>query len=104
MEDNSSGSENAFFLDGSLFKLGQVTFRINPRDWLASWYFSSDDKRLSMEFQPVLEHRVKHSLLFQSVKERRFLGYLSGTFIEDSERVYSFRNIPAYTERQKLKL
>lgn len=104
MEDNSSGSENAFFLDGRLYKLGQVTFRISPRDWLAPWYFSSDDKRLSMEFQPVIEYRIKHNLIFQSIKERRVFGYVSGTFVEDTGKGYTFHNVPAYTERQKLKL
>ncbi len=104
MEDNSSGTENAFFLDGKLHKLGQVTFRISPRDWLAPWYFSSDDKRLSMEFQPVLEYRIKHSLLFQTIKERRVFGYISGAFIEETGSIYTFHNIPCYTERQKLKL
>jgi hypothetical protein len=104
MEDNSSGTENAFFIDGTLYKLGQVTFRISPRDWLAPWYFSSDDKRLSMEFQPVLEYRIKHSLLFQSIKERRVFGYMSGTYIEESGTTCSFHNLPGYTERQKMKL
>jgi hypothetical protein len=104
MEANSSGTENAFFLEGRLYKLGQVTFRISPRDWLSPWYFSSDDKRLSMEFQPVLEHRNKHSLLFQSVKERRVFGYMSGTYIEESGSTYTFHNVPSYAEQQKLKL
>lgn len=104
MEDNSSGTENAFFWDGRLYKLGQVTFRISPRDWLSPWYFSSDDKRLSMEFQPVLEHRIKQNLLFQSVKERRVFGYMSGTFIQDSDITHTFHNLPCYAERQKLKL
>lgn len=104
MEDNSSGSENAFFLDNKLYKLGQVTFRISPRDWLAPWYFSSDDKRLSMEFQPILEHKIKRSLLFQSLKERRVFGYISGTFFEDSGSSYGFHHVPAFAERQKTKL
>jgi hypothetical protein len=41
--DSSAGTENAFFVDGRLHKLDQVTFHIPPANWLSPWHFSSND-------------------------------------------------------------
>ncbi|MFQ3547326.1 MAG: DUF2804 domain-containing protein [Termitinemataceae bacterium] len=104
MEDNSAGTENALFLDGRLYKLNQVTFRINPRDWTAPWRFTNDTQQLEMDFQPVYEYRNKRSMFFQHQKERIVFGYFSGIFTQPDSEPVRFYHIPGFAERIKTSL
>ncbi|MDR2477215.1 MAG: DUF2804 domain-containing protein, partial [Treponema sp.] len=62
-EDSSSCTENAFFTEGRLHKLDQVTFHIPPVNWLSPWRFTSNDNRLEMTFVPHQE-RTDHRQVF----------------------------------------
>jgi len=69
-EDSSAGTENAFFLEGKIHKLDQVTFHISPTDWLLPWHFTSNDNRLEMAFTPY-QGRLEHNqMLFHYIRSR----------------------------------
>jgi hypothetical protein len=99
--DSSSGTENAFFLDGEIHKLDQVTFHIPPTDWLEEWKFTSNDKRLEMTFTPNQERKEYRTFLFQSVRCRQVYGTFSGRVILDDGGSFSFWNITGFAERRK---
>ncbi|MDR2393804.1 MAG: DUF2804 domain-containing protein [Treponema sp.] len=102
--DSSMGTENAFFLDGTLHKLDQVTFHISPANWLLPWHFTSNDNRLEMQFIPQQE-RVEHNrLLFHSLKFRQVCGFFSGKIILDDHSEFTFQNITGFAERRKTRL
>jgi hypothetical protein len=101
LADSGAGTENAFFLDGVLHKLDQVTFHIPPADWLEEWKFTSSDKRLEMTFSP-FQQRIEHrGLLFHSVKCRQVAGSFSGRVILDDGSSFAFWNITGFAERRK---
>jgi hypothetical protein len=62
--DSAQGTENAFFINGRLHKLDQVTFHISPSNWLLPWRFTSNDKRLEMIFAPHQERTENHQMFF----------------------------------------
>jgi len=99
--DSGSGTENAFFLDGIIHKLDQVTFHIPPVDWLEEWKFTSNDKRLEMTFTPSQERTEHRSILFHSVKCRQVCGTFSGRVILDDGSPLAFWNITGFAERRK---
>jgi hypothetical protein len=99
--DSSAGTENAFFVDGVVHKLDQVTFHIPPGDWLDTWKFTSSDKRLEMTFIPSQERKEKRSVLFYSTKYRQVYGTFSGRAILDDGSPLSFWNITGFAERRK---
>jgi hypothetical protein len=100
-EDSSSGTENAFFLNGIIHKLDQVTFHIPPTDWLEIWKFTSSDKRLEMTFTPFQQRTERRQMLFHSIKCRQVFGAFSGRVILDNGEVIAFWNITGFAERRK---
>jgi len=98
--DSSQGTENAFFLDGKLHKLDQVTFHI-PSDRLVPWRFTSNDNRLEMAFLPQQERDENHQMLFYSLKRRQMFGSFSGRVTLDCGSCFEFSNIAGFAERRK---
>ncbi|MDR1863106.1 MAG: DUF2804 domain-containing protein [Treponema sp.] len=99
--DSSLGTENAFFLDGRLHKLDQVTFHISPFNWLLPWRFTSSDGRLEMVFAPHQERSESHQMFFHYLKRRQVFGFFSGKVILDGGSEFEFRNIAGFAERKK---
>jgi hypothetical protein len=99
--DSSVGTENAFFVDGKLHKLDQVTFHIPPSNWLSPWRYTSNDNRLEMVFTPLQERKDRRRLLFFSVTRRQVCGYFSGKVVLDDGAILDFHNITGFAERCK---
>jgi hypothetical protein len=100
-DDTGAGTENAFFLDGILHKLDEVSFHIPPTNWLEEWKFTSNDNRLTMTFVPDQERSDSRRLLLHSVKRRQVCGTFSGRVILDSGGEFSFWHIRGFAERVK---
>lgn len=99
--DTSCGTENAFFLDGIIHKLEQVTFHIPPTNWLEEWKFTSNDKRLEMTFTPNQERNEQKHLFPYSWRRRQVCGMFSGRVILDDGAEFSFWNLTGFAERVK---
>ena len=99
--DSSAGTENAFFADGKLHKLDQVTFHIPPSNWLTPWRFTSNDKHLEMSFIPHQERIERRRLLLHSSSRRQIVGFFSGKAILDDDSAIEFNNITGFAERNR---
>jgi hypothetical protein len=99
--DGSAGTENAFFVDGKLHKLDQVTFHISPSKWLEPWRFTGNDNRLEMTFTPHQERVERRQLGFHLLSRRQLCGAFSGSVILDDGTKLEFRNITGIAERRK---
>jgi len=97
--DSSICTENAFFIDGKIHKLDQVTFHIPPSNWLAPWRFTSNDKRLEMTFTPQQMRVDRRQMLFHSVIRRQVCGIFSGRAVLDDGGEMEFHNITGFAER-----
>jgi len=101
--DSASGTENAFFLDGRLHKLDQVTFHM-PSDRHVPWRFTSNDNRLEMTFSHHQERDENHQMFFYSLKRRQLFGSFAGRVILDDGSGLQFNNITGFAERRKSRL
>ncbi|MDR2259099.1 MAG: DUF2804 domain-containing protein [Treponema sp.] len=99
--DSSLGTENAFFVDGKLHKLDQVTFHISPANWLLPWRFTSNDNRLEMVFTPHQERVERNRMIFYSISRRQLCGFFSGKVILDDGSALEFQNLTGFAERKK---
>ena len=99
--DSSAATENAFFTDGRVHKLDQVTFHIPPSNWLSPWRFTSSDSRLEMVFSPQQERIDRRRILIHSVTRRQVCGSFSGKVILDDGSALEFENITGFAERNK---
>jgi hypothetical protein len=101
LEDSSACTENAFFVDGRLHKLDQVTFHIPPINWLSPWHFTSNDNRLEMDFTPQQERTDRRQVLVYSTSRRQVYGTFSGKAILDDGAALDFHHITGFAERTK---
>jgi hypothetical protein len=99
--DTDAATENAFFIDGKLHKLNQVTFQISPKDWLLPWQFTSADGKVEMTFRPVLVETTRNRIFHHSIGLSQFFGYFSGKVLQDDGQFFAFRNITGFAERRK---
>jgi hypothetical protein len=99
--DSSLGTENAFFLNGRIHKLDQVTFHLTPADWMAPWRFASNDNRLEMTFHPFQERVERNRMLFHSINRRQIFGSFSGKVILDDGTPLLFHDLAGVAERRK---
>jgi hypothetical protein len=99
--DSSQGTENAFFVDGKLHKLDQVTFHISPSNWIEPWRFTSNDKRLEMVFTPDQERIDTRNMFFHSLKLWQLCGSFSGKVVLDDGEEMEFQNITGFAERRR---
>ncbi|GHV73499.1 hypothetical protein AGMMS49940_08010 [Spirochaetia bacterium] len=102
--DTGTGTENAFFVDGKLHKLDQVTFHIPPSDWLEPWHFTSNDDRLEMRFKPLQERFDRSAMFLHSLRRRQVYGYFSGKVVLDNGSTLEFTDITGFAERRKTRL
>jgi len=98
--DSSQGTENAFFLDGKLHKLDQVTFHI-PSNRHVPWRFTSNDDRLKMKFSPQQERDDNHRMFFYYLKRRQLFGFFSGRVTLDDGSEFTLSDITGIAERRK---
>ncbi|MDR2785554.1 MAG: DUF2804 domain-containing protein [Treponema sp.] len=99
--DSSLGTENAFFLNGRIHKLDQVTFHLTPADWMEPWRFTSNNNRLEMTFHPFQERVERNRMLFHSLNRRQIFGSFSGKVILDDGAPLLFHDLAGVAERRK---
>ena len=98
--DTSAASENMLFLDGRAHKLDQVTFLMpEGRPDFAPWQITSNDGRLDMRFDPIVDRFDKVDLgLFRTVQHQVF-GRFSGKAIADDGEVLEFAGLTGFAEK-----
>ena len=101
--DSALGTENAFFLDGKLHKLDQVSFHL-PLDRHEPWRFTSNDNRLEMILSPNQDRFESHQMFLYSLKRRQLFGSFSGRVILDDGSELQFQDICGMAERRKNRL
>jgi hypothetical protein len=99
--DSSLGTDNAFFLNGRIHKLDQVTFHLTPANWMESWHFTSNDNRLEMTFIPFQERIERKRMLFHALNRRQVFGVFSGKVILDDNTPLEFCDLTGVAERLK---
>lgn len=97
--DTSAASENMLFYDGVAHKLDQVTFHLPAGTYDgAPWRFSSNDGRLEMTFEPILDRADATDFkLIRSVAHQVF-GRFSGTAVLDDGRTLVFEGLLGFAE------
>ncbi|MBN2852700.1 MAG: DUF2804 domain-containing protein [Clostridia bacterium] len=84
--DTSSATENAVFYQGKVNKLGHVEFIIPEDSYLDNWKITSDDHRIELMFEPVIDRNSSTKVLFLGSDQHQVFGYFSGKIILDDFR------------------
>lgn len=87
--DRSSATENLIIYDGKAHKLDEVMFNI-PRNskgkykFMEPWTITSNDGRFEMDFNPILDRKLKVNLGAIVSDQHQVFGYLKGTAVLDN--------------------
>jgi len=99
--DTSAASENIVFLDGQGHKLDTVSFHIPGDDFLKPWQFSSNDGRLELDFDPILDRYSNTNLLVVQSWQHQVFGRYSGKVTLDDGTVLQIENLLGFAEKVK---
>lgn len=90
---NDAATENMLFVDGKAHKLNDVVFNIpktadGKDDFLSEWTVTSDDHRLNLRFEPILDRNDKISLGVLATDQHQVFGRFFGdATLDDGETV-----------------
>ncbi len=96
--DPCPATDNAFFLDGRIHKLGRVPFEYDPSDYMKPWRFVAEDGRIELEFVPFLERIAKTNLVILSSEVHQMFGQYSGTVVTDQGEKIAIKNVIGFAE------
>ncbi len=101
--DTRAATENVLFYQGRAHKLGHVIFHIplcrGRRDYLSPWTLESDDKRLMLTFQPVMDRAALTDVKLLKSDQHQVFGRFSGQVVLDAGTVLELRDFFGFAER-----
>ena len=102
--DTRAATENAVFLDGKIHKLDKVYFEIQKDkegkfQYLKPWKITSNDKRIELVFNPVLDRKNYSSALIISSDQHQVFGKFSGKIVLDDGNVIEVKDMNRFEER-----
>ena len=96
-----SATENCFFIDGKMTKLGYVYIDYDKSDYMMPWRFTSQDGRLKLSFDPFFERVAKINLgLLKSEAHQMFGTYYGRLFATNGERI-EISNLIGWAEEHR---
>ena len=96
--DRSPASENAIFLDVKLYKLDNVEFKYDPKNYLKNWKIVDNEGKLDVDFAPIIDRNSKSDFLIIKSIQHQVFGYFSGTIKLEENKVIRFTNLLGFAE------
>jgi hypothetical protein len=96
--DLRAATENCFFIDGEMHKLGWVDIQYDPKNYLDTWRFISDDDRCDLTFTPFFRRRADTNLLVMRSDANQIFGHYNGTLIQDDGTEVKVENLTGWAE------
>lgn len=101
--DTSQATENMVFYNHKAHKLSHIAFNIptiNGKDsYLEPWFFTSNDERFKMIFQPLIDRAAKTNLGILCSDQHQVFGHFTGRVILDDGTVLNIKNFPGFAEK-----
>ncbi len=97
--NTAAATENVLFYDGRVHKLDDVTFHIDPEDYMKPWRFTSSDERFEMDFLPVLDRAAKLDFKVLVSDQHQVFGKISGKAILDDGTELMLDNVMCFAEK-----
>jgi len=86
--DTGAASENMVFYGGKAHKIGRLRIDLDERDFMRPWHAVSEDERLDMTLEPLLDRTSKTDLgLLASIQHQVFGSWKGYAILDDGSRV-----------------
>ncbi len=99
--DLSAATENCFFINGKIRKLGSVSFDYSDKDFMRPWRFSDDAGRLQLTLIPAIDRKAKSNLLIMASEVHQLFGRYDGFVIDEDGTRIEIKNVRGWAEEHK---
>ena len=99
--DLSAATENCFYVDGRMTKLGLVDIAFDESDTNKPWTFTADDGRLALTFTPFHHRRSNIDVGLVASKVNQMFGSYSGKLVDDAGTRYDLDNLIGWAENHR---
>lgn len=101
--NTSAGTENMLFYKGKAHKLDQIQFNIPKEngklDYCGEWSFTSNDNRLTLIFEPILDRYANANALLIKSTQHQVFGKFSGTVVLDDGQQLEIIDLLGFAEK-----
>jgi hypothetical protein len=96
--DLSAATENCFFIDGRMEKLGAVKFQYDPNNYMKPWRFTDDEGRCDLTLTPFFDRTSNVNLLVAGSRVHQMFGRYSGRLLAADGREIRLDNLIGWAE------
>jgi hypothetical protein len=96
--NETSFTENAFWVNGALTKVDTVDFRFDGKNLMAPWRVRSGDKKVDLVFHPEAHRGEKVNALLIASRFTQLYGVFEGTLQTDDGEVIRLDRCPGFAE------
>ncbi|MDY0317390.1 MAG: DUF2804 domain-containing protein [Candidatus Izemoplasmatales bacterium] len=97
--DTSRATENMIFYDGKAHKLDEVIFEIDGDNFMNQWKFSSNDNRLKLTMEPLLDRIDNTNLLIIKNFGHQVFGKFNGFLVLDDGKKIEIKDQIGFAEK-----
>jgi hypothetical protein len=96
--NETSFTENGFWIDGKLTKVSTVQFEFNPKNFYDHWRITSADGKVNLIFESE-HHRAENvNALVIATRFTQMMGVFNGTLKTDDNSVIKIKKCPGWAE------
>jgi hypothetical protein len=96
--NETSFTENAFWIDGAMTKVDTVNYLFEAHDLMKPWIITSFDKKIDLTFCPEASRGEKINTGFVASRFNQLIGMFEGTLTTDSGEMIQIKRCPGFTE------
>ena len=96
--NETSFTENAFWVDNQMTKVDSVKFVFDERDPDSQWYITSNDGKIDLVYSPESQRSEKVYAVAVASRFIQFMGTFEGKITTDSGETIMLKNCPGWTE------
>lgn len=95
--DRSPASENAFFIDDRLHKIGECTFDM-PADLMDKWRMTDKEGKMELTFTPMAPRCSRTDLKLIVSDQKQIFGYFDGKVMLEDGSYYEVTHLMGFAE------
>jgi hypothetical protein len=101
--NETSYSENCFWVDGAIERVGGAVFDFDPDDWDRSWTIRSVDGTVDLRFRPAHGYHATGGREAVATNFHQLFGVFDGTMRTEQGDTIEIDGLPGFSESQYLR-
>ncbi len=96
--NETSFTENGFWIDGKLTKVSTVYFEFNPKNFYDPWRITSADGKVNLMFESEQHRSENVNALVIATRFTQMMGVFNGELKTDDNKIIKIENRPGWAE------